>query len=294
MLLISGTVPREDFPLIFGAVSFDGNSLVMEEKFIPCTQGTAALVSAACATAGFLGIEAPHALLVGDSGSGKGSRKIYEYLSENLPSLQPRVLVLHYMLPVMGLMRRVYEAASRLPNRPVLIADAAAMYAAKAAGLAPGFDVFTPDPSEIAFLADPEATHPAYVSRHLFESDVTKVPELVKAAYRNKSAAKMLLVKGSTDFVVEAGKILATVAEPDVPALEAIGGTGDTISGMMGALIASGLDPRIAAVVTAKANRMAGLYAKATPATRISEIIRVLPDVFRDHYASWLSEFARG
>lgn len=294
MLLISGTVPREDFPLTIEAVSFDGTSLFMQEKVIPCTQGTAALVSAACATAAFLGIEAPHALLVGDSGSGKGSRKIYEYLAENLPSLQPRVLVLHYMLPVMGLMRRVYEATTRLPKRPVLIADAAAMYAAKAAGLAPGFDVFTPDPSEIAFLADPEATHPAYVSRHLFESGVSKVPELVKAAYRNKSAAKMLLVKGSTDFVAEAGKILATVAEPAVPALEAIGGTGDTISGMMGALIASGLDPRTAAVVTAKANRTAGLYAKATPATRISEIIRVLPGVFRDHYASWVSEFPRG
>jgi NAD(P)H-hydrate repair Nnr-like enzyme with NAD(P)H-hydrate dehydratase domain len=247
-------------------------------------------VSAACATAGFLGIEAPHALLVGDNGSGKGSRKLYEYLAENLSSLQPRVLVLHYMLPVMGLMRRVYEAASRLPKKPVLIADAAAMYAAKAAGLAPGFDIFTPDPSEIAFLADPEATHPAYMSRHLFESDVTKVPELVEAAYRNKSAAKMLLVKGSKDFVAEGGKILATVTEPDLPALEAIGGTGDTISGMLGVLIASGLNPRIAAVVTAKANRTAGLYAKATPATRISEIIRVLPDVLRDSYASWVSE----
>ena len=294
MFLICGTVPRKDLPLTLGEVRFLGPVISLDGVEIPCTQGTAALISAACVAARYLHLPPPRALLVGDDGTGKGSRVLYDYLIKNLPVLSPVVLLLHYMLPVMGLMRKVSESASKAKKRPFMIADAAAMYAAKAAGLAPSFDIFTPDLSEMAFLADPDAMHPAYVSRHLFESDASKIPELVAAAYRHKNAAKILLVKGSKDVVAEAGKILATVTEPDVPALEAIGGTGDTISGMMGALIASGLEPRLAAVVTARANRTAGVYAKATPATRISEVIRMLPDVFRDHYASWVSEFPGG
>ena len=169
-----------------------------------------------------------------------------------------------------------------------MIADAAAMYAAKAAGLAPSFDIFTPDLSEMAFLADPDAMHPAYVSRHLFESDASKIPELVAAAYRHKNAAKMLLVKGSTDYIASDGKIIETISQPEVPALEAIGGTGDTISGMVGAFIHGGLRALDAARVTFRANRTAGQVAGATPATRISEIIEALSRVFEKHLDEWI------
>jgi len=89
-----------------------------------------------------------------------------------------------------------------------MIADAASMYAAKAAGLAAGFDIFTPDATELAFLADPDATHPAYITRHLFDINITQTPKLVADAYQNKNAAKLLLVKGAIDYVVRGGDIL--------------------------------------------------------------------------------------
>jgi NAD(P)H-hydrate repair Nnr-like enzyme with NAD(P)H-hydrate dehydratase domain len=287
MLLICGTAPRKDLPLTEGEAILHGDTLLIGGAAIPCTQGTAALVSAACKTLEFLGQSPPRALLVGDDGSGKGSRLLYEHLIGNLPRLALQVVVLHYMLPVMGLMRKVSESASKAKKRPFMIADAAAMYAAKAAGIAREFDLFTPDLSELAFLADPQATHPAYVSRHLFESDSTRIPELVAAAYANGSAARTLVVKGATDHVAQNGRILDTVSEPNVPALEAIGGTGDTISGMVGAFVHGGFDEITAARVAIRANRMAGLYAGATPATRIWQVIEALPRVFADHLDDW-------
>jgi NAD(P)H-hydrate repair Nnr-like enzyme with NAD(P)H-hydrate dehydratase domain len=283
MLLICGTIPKDDFPLTVGPVSFDGTSLLLNGSAIPCAQGTAALASAACEVAGYLGAERPHALLVGDRGTGKGSRALYEHLIKNLPSLSPGVLILHYMLPVMGLMKKVCQSAEECRRRPVMIADAAAMYAAKAAGLAPRFDIFTPDHSEMAFLADPEASHPAYVSRHLFESDGAMIPELALASYKQRGAAIMLVVKGATDYIVEYGKVIGQISEPDIPALEAIGGTGDTISGMLGAFIQAGFPFSDAALLTARVNRLAGQYARATPATKIREIIAAIPAVLRDH-----------
>jgi ADP-dependent NAD(P)H-hydrate dehydratase / NAD(P)H-hydrate epimerase len=287
MFLICGTVPRKDLPLTLGEVKFLGPVISLNGVEIPCTQGTAALISAACVTAGYLRLGPPRALLVGDDGTGKGSRLLYDHLIKHLPGLSPGVLLLHYMLPVMGLMKKVSESASKTSKRPFMIADAAAMYAAKAAGIASDFDIFTPDLSEMAFLADPDATHPAYVSRHLFESDASKIPELVAAAHRHKNSAKMLLVKGSMDYIAAEGKIIETISEPDVPALEAIGGTGDTISGMAGAFIHGGFSPLDAARVTFRANRMAGEYARATPATRIREIIEALPRVFEKLLAEW-------
>ncbi len=176
MLLICGTVPMDDLPLTAGEVSFNGEHIVVNDRKVPCTQGTAALISAACATAAEAGSRAPHALIVGDNGNGRGSRQIYEYVAGNLPRLDVDHLVLHYMLPVMGLMRKICAAADKCRRRPVLVADAAAMYAAKAAGLAPQFDVFTPDLSELAFLADPEASHPAYVGKHLFGCEICERP----------------------------------------------------------------------------------------------------------------------
>jgi NAD(P)H-hydrate repair Nnr-like enzyme with NAD(P)H-hydrate dehydratase domain len=287
MLLICGTAPRKDLPLTEGEASLHGDTLRIDGAAIPCTQGTAALVSAACKTLEYLNQSPPRVLLVGDDGSGKGSRLLYDHLIRNLPAISPRVVVLHYMLPVMGLMRRVSESASKAARRPFMIADAAAMYAAKAAGIARDFDLFTPDLSELAFLADPQASHPAYVSRHLFESDSTRIPELVAAAYANGSAARTLVVKGATDHIAQDGKIVDRVAEPNIPALEAIGGTGDTISGMVGAFVHGGFDEITAARVTIRANRMAGLYAGATPATRIWQVIEALPRVFADHLKDW-------
>ena len=281
MLLICGTIPETSVSLLTGAAAFTGDTLKVGDYTIPCTQGTAALVSAACVTAVHLKSQPPHVALAGDNGSGQGSRLLYDYLAENLPLLVPSVLLLHYMLPVMGLMKKVTAAAGKCKERPVMIADASAMYAAKAAGLAPLFDVFTPDLAEMAFLADPEAVHPAYISRHLFRTEAAQVPDLLASAYRNKNAATLLLVKGAIDYIAKNGKVIQTITAPDIPAMEAIGGTGDTIGGMIGAFIAAGQNHCSAALHAAKVNRQAGEYLAATPRTKISSIINVIPEILK-------------
>ena len=282
MILICGTVPQADLLLTYGEVVFQGESLIVNGSRLSCTQGTAALVSAACVTAESMGSCSPHVLLAGDNGAGKGSRSLYDHLIKELPSIQPDVLLLHYILPVMGLMKRICESAEKCSRKPVLIADASSMYAAKAAGLAPRFDIFTPDFSEMGFLADPDATHPAYIGRHLFCSGITDIDHLVAVAYRDGNAARTMMIKGKIDHIVEAGKILEKVSEPDLPALEAIGGTGDTITGIIGALAHGGVPHQKAAVIAARANRLAGQYAAARPSTKIREIVAALPQALAE------------
>ena len=279
MLLICGTIPQADAGLLLGEARFDGSKLFVGNTETPCTQGTAALASAACVVAKHCRIGAPYAVFAGDNGRGQGSRLIYDYLIKNLTKISADVVLLHYILPVMGLMKQVCAAAEQCAKKPVMMADASSMYAAKAAGLAAKFDIFTPDLSEMEFLADPDAIHPAYISRHLFRADIAQVDDLIEAALRQKSMAKTVIIKGATDHVVQEGKIKFTLSQPDLPALEAIGGTGDTISGMIGAFVDAGFTLLDAAVLALKANREAGQYAQATPATKISQIVAAMPKV---------------
>jgi len=287
MLLIAGTIPIKDLPLTIGEITSEGEFLVINGYHIPCTQGTGAVISAALVTTSYLKLEAPHVVLAGDIGQGKGSREIYEYLIKKVAEISPEVLVLHYCLPEMSLTRRLCEAVGECNKKPLMVADAASMYAAKAAGLAREFDVFTPDATELAFLADPAATHPAYINRHLFDTDITQTSRLVVAAYQHRNIAKLLLVKGAIDYVVIDGDILATIAEPNIPELEAIGGTGDTITGLIAAFLYAGLEPREAAIIAARANRMAGRFAQATPATKVGQVIEQFPNVFREYLCGW-------
>lgn len=245
------------------------------------------MIGAALAVTGYLHIDNPQVVLAGDTGQGKGSRAVYEYLIENICSIAPDVLALHYWLPDMALTRRLCNAVGDCDKRPVMIADAASMYSAKAAGLASQFDIFTPDATEMAFLADPNATHPAYISRHLFDTDIGRTPELVAAAYKNHDAARFLLVKGKTDYMVQDGEIIATTTEPDVPELEAIGGTGDTITGQVAAFVHAGLEPHEAAIIATRANRTAGSRAGVTPATKVAEIIDLFPALFAKNLCEW-------
>jgi ADP-dependent NAD(P)H-hydrate dehydratase / NAD(P)H-hydrate epimerase len=67
------------------------------------------------------------------------------------------------------------------------------------------------------------------------------------------------------------------VEEPVVEALEPVGGTGDTVTGIVSALVASGVSVEDSAVLAAKVNRLAGFYADPTPATQVLEIIRRIP-----------------
>ncbi len=286
MMLIAGTVPIEGMPLTFGKVRAEDGNLIVGGQRIPCTQGTGAMVSAVLATTDYLKLESSRVLLAGDIGEGEGSREIYDYLIKHVAELAPRVLALHYWLPNMAQTRRLCAAIDKCCHRPFMIADAASMYSAKAAGLAGAFDIFTPDAAELAFLADPDATHPAYI-RFMVNTDGGNTPELIKASYENKNAARLLLVKGAVDYIVRNGEVLATVTEPDVPAMEAIGGTGDTITGMVSAFVYAGLEPQEAAIIAARANRMAGRFAEATPATRVGQVVAWLPEVFHKYVCEW-------
>ena len=287
MMLIAGTIPIEALPLTIGEIKAEGNLLNINGHRIPVTQGTGAMISAALATTNYLKLEPPRALVAGDIGQGKGSRDIYQYLIGHIAELSPAVLALHYCVPDMALTRQLCQALKGCAKRPALIADAASMYSAKAAGLAEEFDIFTPDATEMAFLSDPDATHPAYIRKHLFDTDVTRTPKLVSAAYRQKNAARLLMVKGKIDYVVRNGEIIDTVTEPDVPELEAIGGTGDTITGMIAALVYAELEPHQAAIIAARANRMAGKMAQVTPATKIKQVVDRLPLVFKEYLCQW-------
>jgi NAD(P)H-hydrate repair Nnr-like enzyme with NAD(P)H-hydrate dehydratase domain len=286
MIIIAGTVPIKDMPLVFGEARMEGDILLVNDQRIACTQGTGAMISAALKTTDYLKLEPPHALLAGDIGQGEGSRAIYEYLIKHIAELAPEVLSLHYWLPDMAQTRRLCAAVEKCRKKPVLIADAASMYSAKAAGQASYFDIFTPDAAELAFLADPDATHPAYV-RFMIYNDMEWMPDLIKSAYDNHNTAKLTLVKGATDFIVKEGEIIATLTEPDVPMMEPIGGTGDTITGMVSSFVYAGLEHHEAAVIAARANRTAGKMALVTPATRVKYVVDQLPAVFKKYLCEW-------
>lgn len=287
MMLLTGTIPKKDMPLTLGKVRLDGDFLVADGQRFSRIQGTGAMINAALTTINYLNLEPPKVLVVGDIGDGKGSRELYKYLIDNIDELSPDIFVMHYCLPIMALMKQLCKAIGESKKRPFMIADAGAMYAAKGAGLASEFDILTPDSSEIAFLADPKATHPAYIAEHLFQCDSSKIPGQIEAAFENGSASKLLLVKGKTDYIASDGRILETINEPDVPTLEAIGGTGDTITGLVSAFVHAGLKPKEAAIIAAKTNRMAGKFAKPTPATKVGQIIDQFPAVFEKYLCEW-------
>jgi NAD(P)H-hydrate repair Nnr-like enzyme with NAD(P)H-hydrate dehydratase domain len=104
---------------------------------------------------------------------------------------------------------------------------------------------------------------------------------LIAQAYAAKNTPRYLLVKGPTDFIVEDGKIIHTVSEPNIPAMEPIGGTGDTLTGIVSALISAGFDPVKAGLIASKANRLAGALSNPTPATRVFEIVDHIGEAVR-------------
>lgn len=279
-LVIAGTVPIKGLPLTAGTPKLDNRYLILEGRRIPCGMGTSVMVLASYLTCKTMDIETPLWVTAGDIGDSSGSKAIYEYIIENLTGIRPKVLALHYIMPIIILAQELMEVVRGV--RPILIADAGSMYVMKSIGAAREFHLFTPDPGELAFLADPNATHPAYTQRYLFEIDTLDVPRLIEQAYKNGNASKVLLVKGSKDYIAEDGKILAIVEEPNIPVLEPIGGTGDTITGIASALISYGFDVKKAAILAAKTNRVAGKLSNPTTATRSTEIAMKIPRSLRE------------
>lgn len=287
MLLIAGTVPDENIPIIYGKASIEQNKIIINTIKFPISQGSSAMIGAAIKTLEYFKQSSPNILIAGDIGNGNGSKLIYHYLINKLSKLSPDILALHYILPIMSLMKKVVESAEKYNKRPILIADAGSMYAAKSAKLAKKFDLFTPDLGELAFLADEKATHPAYMKNFLFEMDTNKIPYLIEESYRYKNSPNNIIVKGEKDYIVNKGKIISIIDDPIIPELEPIGGTGDTLTGIVAALVSLGLGIQNTAIIASKANRMAGKLANVTPASKVGEIINKLPNVYEKYICKW-------
>ena len=287
-LLVVATYPISGGGILDGPVAIESDGAIsIGGTRVPASQGTSAMLGAACQVATHLGTPAPHALVAGDIGRGDGTRAVYEHLAETARRVQPTVVAFHYMQPIMALMRRALDELAEAIPGALLVADAGGMYAAKAAGLAGRFELMTPDVGEVGFLADPSVTHPAYVSHYLFGNEGFDPEELARQAYATGGSARVLLIKGAIDHVTHDGEVAAAIAEPCVPELEAIGGTGDTITGLASAFLAAGFPTVDAAVCASRSNREAGVRMGATPAMHARDLVAVLPGVFRDNLCAW-------
>ena len=158
---ILGTAPFEDFPLIDGHCSFANGELRLNSQSLSVARGTPALIATACSAADVLGVDPPRTLIAGDIGDGKGSAKLYARLLEQIGNEAQGMLVFHYLQPELNWSVKISMKLEELPQKPLLVADAGYMYVAKMSGLAPLYDLFTPDIGEMAFLADEKAPHPS-------------------------------------------------------------------------------------------------------------------------------------
>ena len=281
MFAVVGTVPDEEFPLICGPALLSGRNLVIENYSVPIHRGTPALLASALQVCNFFGAPPPVAYLAGDIGRGAGSRGLYAELEQNLGRARYTSLTFHYIQPDVDWHNRVLFAIEEMTPRPVLIADAGFMYTAKMSGQAGSFDVFTPDIGELAFLADPAAPHPFYTRGFIFH-EPERTGELIAKAYKHRNAARYLLVKGKTDLVASAAGVGEAIDEPLVAAMEAIGGTGDIITGLLAAWTGMGRDVPSACALASRIARMAGQLADPDPGTQVIEIIEQIPAALAD------------
>jgi hypothetical protein len=280
MFAVVGTIPDSGFPLLAGKVTLEKDEICIENNRVPAKRGTAALLAAAIKVGEVLGQEEPFGYLVGDIGRGEGSQQLYKYLAKHLSQTDFHIVAFHYIQPLIGWHNRILSVIEKMKKRPILVADAGYMYVAKMSGKSDAYDLFTPDVGELAFLADETAPHPFYTRGFILHEE-NHVPDLISQAYAHNNAARYLLVKGRQDYIASQKGILSIVDDPLEEVMEAIGGTGDTLTGIVAALIASGLDIREAAITGSKVNRLAGSYAHPTPATQVIEIIRCIPEALK-------------
>lgn len=280
MLALIGTVPDAECGLVEGEAVREPEGIRVGSLSFPVSRGTPALIAACLAAGEVLDTAPPTVFLGGDVGRGTGSRLVYRRLVDLLPQGGFSVLTFHYLQPDVDWHNRILLALEGLSPRPILIADAGFMYAAKMSGEAPRYDLFTPDAGELAFLADEEAPHPFYTRGFILHEE-QKVPELIARAFRHGNAARCLLVKGLVDTVACKGRIVETVDSPSVEALEPIGGTGDTLTGIVAALVHAGWPVAKAAGIAARANRIAGALADPSPRTPVAALIDQIPRALR-------------
>ena len=276
MIGIVGTVPDLELPLVHGKVGLVDNHIEIQGRRIAVNRCTPALIGAALKASECVPCPEIYAFLVGDIGRGDGSRKLYDFLVRHLHGFDFTVLTFHYLQPDVDWHNKVLFAVQSMQKRPILIADAGFMYAAKMSGQAESYDFFTPDAGELAFLADELAPHPFYTRGFILHPNANVI-DLIKQAYQHQNAAGYLLVKGKSDYIVHGAEVIETVDDPSVDTMEAIGGTGDTMAGVLSVLCGAGFKPTDAAVLAARANRWAGYYADPSPATQVAELIDKIP-----------------
>ncbi|MCS3900566.1 NAD(P)H-hydrate repair Nnr-like enzyme with NAD(P)H-hydrate dehydratase domain [Methanococcus voltae] len=275
-MVIAGTIPIHGLGLTKGNVeiSFDNirfyNENIPENTVqIPISMGTATLIASCYKTLQYFNRSKELiAILAGDIGDGDGSAKIYDEISH----LNNKFLIVHYIKPKISEISRVdFE-------RNFVVGDAGGMYAGKAAGIGDKFKLFLPDVGELAFLADKDSSHPAYVRGFISEVDDLDVVKLIKMAYETGKMPDNMIVKGETDYIVEKGEIIASVSEPKHAAMECIGGTGDNLTGIISGLIYCGYEISEACTLGCLVNREIANMIKPTPDTKINEIIDAIPD----------------
>jgi NAD(P)H-hydrate repair Nnr-like enzyme with NAD(P)H-hydrate dehydratase domain len=280
MLLLAGTIPDPGLPLICGRARIENDRLFIGERTFYPNRGTPSMIGTAATICQITGLDEPYCVVAGDIGKGDGSKLVYDYLTENIHTLRPTVCSFHYIMPDLLLHHKLFCALEKIKNKPFLVADAGYMYIAKMSGCADFYDLFTPDIGELTFLADENSPHPFYTRGFIFHRH-DEIEDFITKAYKTKGTPRFLLVKGFIDFICENGIVLKKVAEPNIEALECIGGTGDTITGMVAGLICGGYQPLDACHISAMVNRIAGSLANPTPATQVMEIIRRIPEALK-------------
>jgi hypothetical protein len=276
MIGIVGTVPDLQLPLVHGKARLIDDHIEVDGRRISVNRCTPALVAAALKASECVRCPGIYAFLVGDIGKGGGSRNLYEFLARHLHEFDFNVLTFHYLQPDVDWHNKVLFAVESMQKRPILIADAGFMYAAKMSGQAESYDFFTPDVGELAFLADELAPHPFYTRGFILHHN-DDVPGLIRQAYQHQNAAKYLLVKGESDYIAYNKQVTEKVDYPSFEAMEAIGGTGDTLTGLLSVLCGADYKPAEAALLAARVNRWAGYYVNPTPATQVAELIEKIP-----------------
>lgn len=276
MIGIVGTVPDPQLPLIHGKVRLVDDQIEIDGHYIAVNRCTPALIGAALKASECVHCPEIYAFLVGDIGRGEGSGKLYAFLTQCLHAFDFNVLTFHYLQPDVDWHNKVLFAVEAMQTRPILIADAGFMYAAKMSGQSGSYDFFTPDAGELAFLADELAPHPFY-TRGFILHPKDNVSDLIRRAYLHQNAARYLLVKGKTDYIAHEKQVVQTVDHPSFEPMEAIGGTGDTMTGVLSVLCGADLALTDAAVLAAKTNRWTGHYVNPSPATQVAELIEKIP-----------------
>jgi len=270
-MMVAGAMPIKGMELIKGHVKLEKNKIYVQNKEFPISMGTGALIGASFKTLEYFGKEDELVFLTaGDIGEGDGSSKIYSDLKE----INEDLTVIHYIKP------KISEILKIDFSKPI-IGDAGGMYAGKAAGIGDKYHMFFPDVGELAFLADEKSSHPAYVRGFISEIDDKEIPKLIEMAYKQKMPEHMV-VKGEKDHIVQNGKIIDSVEFPKVKAMECIGGTGDTLTGITCSLIACGFKTEDAGKLGCRINRKLAEIVNPRPDTKIFEIIQKIPEALKE------------